>query len=64
MKVFFVLLIVGLLIGTCGILLYDKTEEKITEEKIELNYFQGPIPIGHDSKHFRNTGETIEEVIV
>jgi len=55
-----VLVVVGiiLLIGI-ELIFYNQPPQ----EKTELKLYQGPIPEGFNETHFRQTGETIREVI-
>ena len=48
-----------LLVGSVGILVYEQEKEV---NKMEDKIYQGPIPLGYDLEHFRETGETIKEV--
>jgi len=56
------LLVLGLImvciIGCIGYINCYQSEVIVSEE----NLYQGPVPLGYDLEHFRNTGETIKEV--
>lgn len=54
--------ILGLtLILVCSIIVIYENIDKTKEDKYR-DIYQGPVLIGYDSEHFRNTGETIKEV--
>ena len=54
MKKLLVIGIIGLLVLSIGIAIYDKDKEVEMEEP----KYQGPVPEGYDEEHFRETGET------
>lgn len=58
MNGYVVAMIIGMLFLT-GYFLVQLNEDK--EVEMEGDY-QGPVPLGYDLEHFRETGETIEEV--
>ena len=55
-----IVLVVGvlmMLVCTTGVI-YDKID---TRQEEEVRLYLGPVPIGYDLEHFRNTGETTLE---
>ena len=56
MKLLIILIVIGLLVAV-GIVI--NSYSILNDNK---NLYQGPVPLGYDLEHFRETGETILEV--
>ena len=59
MKLFIIVGVV-LLLSLVGVSMLNNIDSK--DIKLEEIQYQGPVPIGYNLGHFRNTGETIVEV--
>ena len=59
-KIILGIIFILLLVSFIGI---DYIDNSVSDRESKNGEYHGPVPIGYDLKHFRNTGETILEGI-
>ncbi len=59
MKVLLIVGIIGLLLVVGAYYINNDIDSELV---LEENKYSGPVPIGYNLKHFRETGETIREM--